>query len=495
MPKMKLRTVLSFIAVCGSSACTPNNAVLTSGEYMVFFSESTSRTILFDAVDFDKVYKTMRVDCQCEVTVVDGDAANCPDAESAGGCYTCQEFEDYIDDPESGPDTDVYLTDLCWSDYNPVYDFDDDEDGVPDVLWWNENPITGGNGTPHFGYESWLHYDTFRVVQEPLNPWRGEAIITTEGDFQVTFHHRMGGDDLRFAFAIEPDFQPEVCVGSGDEIAAEPVDGDWLGNWSREVDDGTMYFLNAGAYQFNPSNVDIVWFFPQDWSAGYSEAKVGDEDFVLRSARYGDPFAYGEYETLSSLYDIQLEVDDLFYVDLDAEDDPDTDNVENDPLTADFNGDGVPDFEELKARMDSISDTTYDEFDAFTQAFESVTPNITDLGDVTSAISGSGDETMAYRPVTHTNDWRAPDGVPDGLDGWGEMHYNWVRIASGSDLTVGGSAAGEFSLTLEALDSQSRMLIRGSFEVEKIKAEKWGAYDVQQERLDELGTTLCVDTR
>lgn len=559
MGKKKGSSFISVLALLGVGACVPNNAELTSGEYVVFFAESSSRTVLFDAIDFESLSEeeAFRIDCSCELVGVSGDDANCPgeDMFSEPGCTTCLEF---LPDDETGelvyPDDDV-ITDICFTGHHYIYDpgLDTDDNGHADIIQWNSNPFYeppgsasagenvyanscaechgsdgeggtgpslaltsmawsddelrdvlangivaievndkdgtetevelmpspgvtndsdaddlisylreefGAPGAPAFAYESWLHRDAFQVVKQPLEPWRGEAIMTTEGDFQITFHHKVGGDELRFAFVVDPDFQPQECVGDGDNVSAEDVDGNWLENWSRETPDdkgGTMYFLNTGAYQFNPSDLEDAWFLPQDWLAGYAEAKFAEEDFFVRGARYGDPVAYSEYEALGDLFgQVFVTVEDLFYIALGADDDP---------ATADLDEDGVPDYEEMAEQVGDVITQTETEYALL--EYEAT-------------------------PVSHLNDWRPPDGLADGLDGWGELHYNWVRIDDGSKLEVDGNASGEFHLLLTAIDSQSRVLIRGEFNVDKIKKERWGTKDVEAEKLEENGTVLCV---
>jgi hypothetical protein len=472
---------IAALSLLGAAACAPQNAQLTEGEYIVFLAESTSRTILFDAVSFDELasgdpsdegVETFQIDCRCELVSVLGDDATCEDADAFGGsCTSCAEFFPEEGEELENPNDAGYLTDLCWAPYHTIYDEGIPIDGNDDeqLVQWVPNPWDdSGNGAPRFAYELWLHRDKFRVVKQKLEPWRGEAIITTEGDFHVTFHHTVGGSDFRFAFVIDPDFQPQECVGSGESVAAEPVDGDWLGAWSEDIEegDGTLYYLNAGAYQFNPSNIEDAWFLPNDWRAGYAEAKFGEEQLFIRGARYGNPFAYEEYEALGDLFgQAYVGVEDLFYFAMPADDNPDTDTVENDPVTADIDGDGVADYTEMGEVIETI------------------------VADTKSEIEAVGWE---IAPKAHLNDWRAPDGIASGLDGWGELHYNWVQIDAGSVLEVGGSASGSFELTMQATDSQSRMFIKGSFVVDKIKKERWGAYDIDAIKIEENGTELCV---
>jgi hypothetical protein len=472
----KFINILSIITLTAAAGCVPNNAVLDNGSYLAFLADKTSKTLLIDSIDLAGAEYHEAIDCRCEITVTEGDEATCPDPDGSGACYSCVEFvpgEDgtfpeplFADADENGVNDYTYDTSPCFVQSNPYYDtgIATDADGNPTENWWNVNPYSAdGNGAPRFIHEAWVHRDSYQAVGEKMAPWRGEGIITTEGDLQVTFHHTLpGGSDFRFAFVVDPNFQPTECVGDSGNVSLENLDGDWLDNWSRDVD-GSMYFLNAGSYQFNPNNMDDTWSLPQDWLAGFSRGKFAEEDMYGRSSRYGSPAAYGEYETLGDLFGQQFVTqDDLFYIAFAANEDP---------STRDSDGDGTTDFQDMKVEIDAIA------------------ADITaELGDLKFNVDQVG---FDYLPSTHINDWRPSDGLASGLDGWGELHYSWVHLDSTSNVEVGGSANGEFQLILDAAESQSRVLIAGEFHIDVIEAEKWGAYDIEAIKLEENQAIIC----
>jgi len=379
-----MRSMMLLTLVC-SSACVPNNATLQEGDFAVFLASSTSKTLTDDKIDLD----------------AGSEAARHYTVDCVGGDKQLKK-----------------ALDICG-----------------DANW----PPT---------HEAWLSRDAYHVYTDTLEPWRGEAIMTSEGDFQVTFHQALtGGEDFRFAFVIDPVFQPKKCVQSEEgSTVMEPVDGLWLENWSADVDAGTLYYLNSAAYQFNPSELDEVWGLPNEWFAGFATAKFGPEEFYLRGVRYGEPSFYSRFEAEEVT---EPSPDELFYQAMNAGVDPTTSTA----------------FQSLIADVEEISEQTTAELALV--------------------------ELPAVRTKVHTNEWRAPDGRAAGLDSWVELHYNWVRMDASSTLVVGASASGEFNLTFDAAESQSRLFIQGSFVVDEIKADRWVTDDIQAIKLEENGTVLC----
>jgi hypothetical protein len=97
-----------------------------------------------------------------------------------------------------------------------------------------------------------------------------------------------------------------------------------------------------------------------------------------------------------------------------------------------------------------------------------------------------------YRPLVHNNDWRAPDGRAAGLDSWVGLHYTWVRLDQQPDeVVVGGAVSGEFQMLFDGAESQSRLLVRGEFTIDKVKADKWTTQVVAEEKFKENETYLC----
>ena len=182
-------------------------------------------------------------------------------------------------------------------------------------------------------YETWIDNGAFYVRGNNLEPWRGEAIITSEGDFQLTFHNTLpGGADLRFAIVVDPNFQPTQCIQSGDGDSTERanIDGDWLAGWSTQLDEmaedenlspalakyashfpgGTLFFPNARSYQYDPGNTEAFWSIPNEWRAGHAQGKFAEEFFNARTVRYGEPSIY---QTVDEGEEATIERDDMFY--------------------------------------------------------------------------------------------------------------------------------------------------------------------------------------
>lgn len=377
------------------SGCAPQNAELTSGEFAVFLSHQTSLTVQHGTADLTATSGHWAVDCR----------------ELAEGS---ERLEGSLD--------------VC------------SEDAWPPV------------------HEAWLSRDAYHVQTEALDPWRGEAILTSEGDLQVTFHHQVtGGDDMRFAFVIDPAFQPRTCVqdASGEGTSYQDVDGDWLSSWSdpsyTTLDDtgtigGTLFLLNARSYQFDPADLEDVWSLPLQWQAGFADARFGDENFVMRSTRYGEPSFYTSYESEEAS---EPSRDDLFYVTLPEESDASTQ-----------------------------------------QGFIDLCDHVNGVADEVEAELGL----VGYpvKPVVHCNGWRPTDGRPSGLDAWVELHYNWVRIDQDpSTIAVGEPVSGEFSLVFDGEQTQSRLFVHGAFTVDKVKKDHWVTDDIESIKLEENGTILC----
>jgi len=383
-----------MIALALLAACTPHSAAIDDGEMTAFLAVSTSQNIFNDTLNLDDFDDHWQLDCRSDV-------------------------------PES--------------------------ELLPDR-------ISGCNDIDNVDYETWLGFDGYEIVQQKLDPWRGEAIMTSEGDLQITFHQHVPGSELRFAFVVDPGFQPKVCNTNAEgQPELDDVDGNWLQNWTagdgstdpeaQGFDSGTLFYLNAGAYQFDPSDLTKVWILPNEWLAGYTQAKLGDEDFFLRSVRYGKPFAYAEHEIDDTT---QPRASDLFYVQMPAGSDPTANQ----------------DFLDQVALMKQIAVDSQNEMN----------------------LAGYDD----FHPRVETNAWRTPDAVEAGLDGWGELDYNWVHFdQDAADLSVGNPATGEFHLTYQANGAQSKLFINGTFTVDKIKKDHWTVPDLEHDKQIDNGTVLC----
>lgn len=378
------------------TGCKPNNATVDEGRYMAYLATNTSPTLFQTELDFEGAETSFNIDCR--------------DADDTVG--------DLLEDP----------LDIC------------------DRTW-----ATLSSGTPvYVANEGWVGTDGYRAIGGPLEPWRGEAVITSEGDIQIAFHQRIpGGEDFRFLIVVDPNFQPRRCAqGASGETFAEDIDGDWLDNWSDDADSGMLFYLTNGAFQFDPSNTDDIWSLPQEWRSGGAWGRFGREDLRARPPYYATPQAYNDRAvdefsgpSSSSLFRV---------LDIESGDDPETNS----------------DYQRVIRRVEDIVEETNDEFE-----------------DIQAPITAQ----------IHTNEWRAPDGSAAGLDGWVELHYSWIRFDDGATFDKGDPLSGDFNLLFDGVESQTRVAVSGSFTIDKLKKDRWVTDDVAAEKLEENGTVLCTN--
>jgi len=339
--------------------------------------------------------------------------------------------------------------------------------------------ICGANWPP--AHEEWAASAGYRVVSDVAEPWRGEAVITAEGDLQIGFHARMtGGADMRVILVVDPTFQPQTCRSKpGGGVERVDLDGNWLDQWSNELatlqglpdkyqdayahmapymDNGRLYFLNSFAYQINPADVEDRWPLPEQWQAGTVSAKASEEHMVLRTTRYAIPRVYNLFDNSTTVDDSNTSDTDLWHCSLSSGEDASSNDCMSDTG------------EEIHTTADEIHD---------------------ELAPMFKPDGSMSDPIFSYRPIAHLNDWRPSDGFNAGLDGWGEMHYNYVVFDGDSDLTAGGQATGAFSVVLDGEDSGSRLFVKGEFQVDKIRTDRWTTDDLQAIKAEENGAELC----
>lgn len=374
-----------LLLTLGFAACTPQNAQIESGEWTAWLASNTSQSIYQEAIDFDKAETTFNIDCR-----------DIDDSEK-------------LDSP----------IDICGRN------------------WANAN-------------EGWIANDGYYGVGGTLEPWRGEAIITSEGDVQIGFHQRLpGGEDFRFSITIDPYFQPQRCAQdeNGDPIALD-IDGDWISEWSNDVDSGMLYYLTSGAFQFNPDETGDIWSLPQEWRSGMAIGRFAAEDLSVRRPYYAEPAAYSSYAETEDGSAVQ--VSDLFYSQLPEGADPANSQTH----------------QQLIRRVERISEDSNEEF------VDLRAPIVTQV---------------------HTNEWRISDGSAAGLDSWVELHYSWIRFDEGTTFNKGDELSGEFQLMFDATESQTRVAVTGTFTVDKLKRDRWVTDNVQAAKLEESGIDLCVN--
>lgn len=307
--------------------------------------------------------------------------------------------------------------------------------------------ITGEDGCAvineiAFENHKFIQNDGYYLLQQPINPWRTEALINGEGHLQLTVHHWLpDNEDFRFNFVINPNFSPTVCTTNDEGLPqVEWVDGsDWVYQWSLEEEGHQIYYLNAGAYQINPSDSSDYWFLTTDWNSGFAHAKFSSEDF------YAVPTSYGNYDEDGG-------GDNFMYVD----------------------NRNAPDYETYDASVETLIS------DAETWSAE-----------LASGAGASIGETAHFSHKVEANDWRPINPSNAGLDGWAEVHSSWVRLTDASEVIDGGTVEGDFQIMYTAEESNSHLLVTGSFKVEDLKVDSWSYPILENDKRDENSTPFC----
>jgi hypothetical protein len=442
--------VPTHLALLGAlaSACAPQSASLEVGDFTAFLSASRSITYQKGNLKLDEFGRFSYVDCR--------------------------EFEDARNDTQN---EELRLGDGPGTEAGQRLPICGDDPGVGADQWPPEQ-------------EPWLDEDGYAVVGDVLDPWRGEAIITSEGDVQFTFHNRLpGGEDMWFAFVIDPNFQPRQCVQNeaGDGVEFKEVDGNWVEQWTGDLDDdetGTLYYLNSGSYQLDPVSVNKYvddpygvniqeWFLPNEWASGHAQGQFGDDLFTLRTAKYGRPSAYWSYQLAQNSVNelAAIDLSDLYYW-------PSQELTTVPEAQGDGSGRRCLSLEDCREEANTDARTL--ERELRRAGLPAANEDGTEVDDLPS-----------FRPRVHDNDWRTPDESAAGLDGWIELHSNWVRFDEGAVLEKGGAATGEFHLVFEGTESTSRFFIRGKFAVDSFKKDTWTTKYLPAIKFEQNGTTEC----
>jgi hypothetical protein len=315
----------------------------------------------------------------------------------------------------------------------------------------------------------WMNDYAYFLKEGDVEPWRTEAVITTEGDFQLTVHMDFPDfGDLRFGWVIDPTFQPKECVDGTDGAELQDVDGSWLDGWSQG-EEGTLWQLNAGAYQVNPSDNAKAWYFQPSWDAGYTFARFGDEEFYGHATDYQDSLYRPFYAK-------------TYYGDCadggDNDNDGDVDGDDKECHTGlDFEGPQIP-------ASHGTSADQYADWVAETRTYF----NGDDTEKAIADLSVMGKSTFPLQMKIEDNGWRGETTDEDpsaGFQGWLGVSSSWVRIDNPEDIAVHPDKpiTGEFQIYLEGLAAASKMFIGGTFSINNVREDVWG---FNQGTLDEV---------
>ena len=315
---------------------------------------------------------------------------------------------------------------------------DADDDGCFSATdEWEEDFDECGDGEDNDG-DGWIDGDDPNCSADTI--YEGTGSASANEFYECNDGTDNDGDGL--ADADDPD-----CKTAWDNIEAEQVGGDpvaveldygvVLDEWSSDEDGHTIWYLNSGSYQLNPENQDDYWVLPEEWLAGYAHAKFSAEEFDVSPTQYGyDADGDGAW-------------DELFYVDVDADD---------------------PDPEAYAAKVTEVSD---------------------DAAIWQSDLETYGGMNKPFEMKVEGNEWRPVDLSQAGFDRWVELNTSWVRISTDSNIEVGGKAKGDFQIYLTGRESSSQVVVRGSFDVPEIGWDRWGYSVLEDVKQAENGTITC----
>jgi hypothetical protein len=342
-------------------------------------------------------------------------------------------------------------------------------------------------------FYTFLQEDGFYRLDDKVTPWRTEAIINGEGHLQLTVHHELPNDeDFRFHFSINPDFRPRMCTtDSNNNPKVEYVDGsDWVSRWSESEDGHKIYYLNAGAYQLNPSDSDDYWYLINDWNSGFGIARFAGEEYA------SVPTWYGNYENDTSgfMYASNRKDIDLETYNSQIYGDEGTDYSEvplNDrPFQHRFDT-WSQELNNFSYELGKASDTTCaaDSECGENQYCRLPTPLIEDSEGVVTENGTCRDYQFSHK--TEDNLWRPVNSTNGGIDGWAEMNSSWVRIKETSNIEKGGTVSGDFQIVYQAMESSSRLMVKGSFKIDNLREDPWAYSFFEEDKRTENEANFC----
>ncbi|MDP2312274.1 MAG: hypothetical protein Q8P41_05160 [Pseudomonadota bacterium] len=323
----------------------------------------------------------------------------------------------------------------------------------------------------------WLDDYAYFLNEGKIEPWRTEAVLTTEGDLQLTVHMDFPQwGDFRFGWVIDPDFQPTECEDG--ENGAELVDvdgGNWLENWSVNEEKGKLWHLNSGAYQINPSDNAVAWYFEQEWQAGATFARFADEEFYGHAIDYQDEL-YRPFYANSYAGDCNNGTDD--------DGDGYRDAGDPDCVVGDFEGTSIP--QPRGANPDEI----YNNWVSVTEDW--FAESVTDLNTI-------GKSAFPLEMKIENNNWRSVDESASGLDSWLGVSPSWVRIDNPEAIEVGNDTpiTGEFQIYLEGVAAASKVFVHGTFSIDNVREDVWGFQrgTLEEVKQEENNTPTCGEDR
>lgn len=499
------------------TACDPHDAEV-SGDYAIYFGAATSDNLERLRLQYDPPaceYEQSDPALPTEDEAKDGEEFIDPEGIFSDDCYEQRvaiekEFQadwdllpvdcrNLYSGSSSNPDLNPIelrasiipgfeedFEDLCCAEA-----LDDDEDNDPDgdMLTTNDCTIIEPK------YNTWLNDYAFYLHRGTINSWREEVLYTNEGDLQFTFHTQTPFGDFRVFWVIDPDFQPTECTDVDGESTLQEVDGDWVEGWSNteEDDEGyTVFMVNAYAYQYSPADLDY-WGFDEDWAAGYSGGKFGDEDL------YGYAPDYIDYDQdAGKIVPLWVSTDD------------------DGKVQGGYGSAGGEQYEELNCGDDFDPDDNCNRYADYADFNDMLRDNainggVTKDGDDVAPLETEFErlgrlphDEFPWHLKVEDNGWRetlpGEGGEADGLDNWAAISPVYVRFKIDRDKLAAiepGSLdvpiEGDFQLISSSTSSSnSQALIRASFKITNVQRDIWGySPTLDTQKREENATPEC----
>ncbi len=516
---MALPFVLSLLV-----GCDPHDATVT-GKYAMYFSEAVSDNILrlrrndstdtvqcnytqddplSEDIDSDQIFKdpcwedkvAAEAAFQKEFDLEpfdcryfggaphNGNPIRIRDAMIPGWEKDYEEFccaESRDNDPDNDPDGNILTSK------------NRDGESEPDSENSDCTPVTGK-------FMDWLDDRSYYLNHDEVTTWREEALMTSEGDLQLTLHMTTPFGEVRFGWVVDPDFQPTECVDDGEGSKAQALfgDEDVIANWSASEEEGTtLFYMNAGAAQINPNNTGDSWYFEQDWSAAAGFSRFGDEDAYMYSTDYA------QYDAAAGAYY-------PYYVSTD----------DDGGVTGGYGTYGNEAYEELNCDADGqdgckkLSD--YADFaQMMVDNFNNGGPNgdLENDEDAFMVEPAQNDlenfgklpqDEFPFQVKIEDNSWRKTEAGrgadASGLDNWVGVNPGWVRFqmdpkdfASIEPGALSSPLKGDFQIYLISAGSTGSVwFFEGSFEINTIQRDTWGySPELHEIKSEENNTETC----
>ena len=219
----------------------------------------------------------------------------------------------------------------------------------------------------------------------------------------------------------------------------EYVDGaSWVDKWSEDEEGHSIYYLNANSFQLNPSD-GMPWYMITDWTSGFGHAHFAGEEFSSVAAQYGN-----------------------------------------------FESDASDNFMYATNREEADFDLYQANIDSYVERINNWEKELTTL-----AMPPGQDGSEYFGHKIEDNLWRPINSTNSGLDGWLEMHSSWVRIKDGATFEAGSTLEGDFQISYVALESNSRIVVKGAFAIESLKEDPWAYPVLENDKRDENSTDFC----